>query len=157
MKINSLLLLFKINSMKYLIISILSILGLSFTWRISYSEVGKACYYSNKLIGRKTSSGEVFSQENLTAAHKSLPFGTKVTVTNLENNQSVVVRINDRGPFVKGRIIDLSRAAANAIGIKGIQKVSLSIQEYSNKYKAKIISRIMARKNMERATMIRFL
>lgn len=88
----------------------------------------------------KTASGEYFSPKHLTAAHKFLPFGTVVEVTNLANNQTVLVTINDRGPFVKGRIIDLSRAAANAIGIKGIQKVSLAIKSFSDKYKAKLIT-----------------
>ena len=88
----------------------------------------------------KTANGEYFSPKEMTAAHKSLPFGTIVEVTNLANNETVLVRINDRGPFVKGRVIDLSRAAANAIGIKGVQKVSLSIKSFSDKYKAKLIT-----------------
>ena len=88
----------------------------------------------------KTASGEYFSPKELTAAHKYLPFGTVVEVTNLANNETVLVRINDRGPFVKGRIIDLSRAAATAIGIKGIQKVSLAVKSFSDKYKARLIT-----------------
>jgi rare lipoprotein A len=88
----------------------------------------------------KTASGEYFSPKELTAAHKTLPFGTIVEVTNLANNQTVLVKITDRGPFVKGRVIDLSKAAANAIGIKGIQKVSLAIKSFSDKYKAKLIT-----------------
>lgn len=75
----------------------------------------------------KTASGEIFSPHKLTAAHKTLPFGTKVLVTNLDNKQSIIVTINDRGPFIKGRIVDLSKAAAHRIGIKGIQKVSMQI------------------------------
>jgi len=75
----------------------------------------------------KTASGEYFSPQQFTAAHKSLPFGTMVTVTNLENHKSVIVKINDRGPFVFNRIIDLSKAAARAIGITGIQKVKLTV------------------------------
>ena len=77
----------------------------------SYSESGKASYYAMKFQSRKTASGEKFDNYAMTAAHKSLPFGTKVIVTNLKNGKTVTVRINDRGPFVKGRIIDLSRAA----------------------------------------------
>jgi rare lipoprotein A len=73
--------------------------------------VGVASYYGQKFAGRPTASGERFDPDGLTAAHRSLPFGTKVRVTNLANNRSVVVRINDRGPFVRGRIIDLSSAA----------------------------------------------
>ena len=88
----------------------------------------------------KTASGAYFSPKELTAAHKSLPFGTVVEVTNLANNQTVLVTINDRGPFVKGRIIDLSKAAAKAIGIAGVQKVSLAVKSFSDKYKAKLIT-----------------
>ncbi|HET8828031.1 MAG TPA: septal ring lytic transglycosylase RlpA family protein [Pelobium sp.] len=82
------------------------------------TQTGKASYYANKFNGRKTASGEIFRNSKLTAAHKTLPFGTKVKVTNLRNGKSVKVRINDRGPFVAGRIIDLSRKAANRIDMK---------------------------------------
>ncbi len=81
------------------------------------SESGKASYYADKFDGRKTSSGEIFRQSKNTAAHKSLPFGTKVTVKNLANGKSVKVTINDRGPFVAGRIIDLSKSAAKKIDL----------------------------------------
>lgn len=80
------------------------------------SQTGKASYYADKYQGRQTASGEVFDQNAKTAAHRSLPFGTMVKVTNTKNGKSVVVRINDRGPFVKGRIIDLSRSAFTAVG-----------------------------------------
>ncbi|MEC5147807.1 septal ring lytic transglycosylase RlpA family protein [Chitinophaga sp. 212800010-3] len=80
-------------------------------------ETGKASYYADSFDGRKTASGEVFRQRRLTAAHRSLPFGTKVTVTNVSNGRSVKVRINDRGPFVTGRIIDLSHRAAAKLGM----------------------------------------
>ena len=82
-----------------------------------YSAEGKASYYGARHHGNKTASGERFDQHALTAAHRSLPFGTRVRVTNLRNDKQVVVRINDRGPFAKGRVIDLSRAAAAAIGL----------------------------------------
>ena len=88
----------------------------------------------------KTASGEYFSPHELTAAHKTLPFGTVVEVTNLANHQTVLVKINDRGPFVKGRVIDLSKAAAAAIGSRGIQSVSLAIKSFSDKYKTKLIT-----------------
>jgi rare lipoprotein A len=78
---------------------------------------GKASFYANKFHGRATASGEIFDQNKLTAAHRTLPFGTMVKVINLTNGRSVVVKINDRGPFVRGRIIDLSRAAAEAIDL----------------------------------------
>lgn len=79
------------------------------------TTVGVASYYADKYNGRPTASGETFDNGKLTAAHRTLPFGTTVRVTNLDNGRSVVVRVNDRGPFVKGRIIDLSRAAAKRL------------------------------------------
>jgi rare lipoprotein A len=81
----------------------------------SYREVGKASYYGREAHGKATASGEKFNMNALTAAHKTLPFDTRVRVTNRANKKSVVVRINDRGPFVAGRIIDLSYAAAKKI------------------------------------------
>jgi len=90
---------------------------------------GKASYYADKFEGRPTSSGENFSNSGLTAAHKSLPFGTLVRVTNLENNRQVVVKINDRGPYVAGRIIDLSRKAAEEIDMlrQGVVEVKIEV------------------------------
>lgn len=73
--------------------------------------------------GKRAADGSIFNTHALTAAHKERPFGTRVTVTNLANGRSVVVRITDRGPFVKGRCIDLSRAGANAIGMGGLARV----------------------------------
>lgn len=94
-----------------------------------YKSSAVASYYADKYHGRKTSNGEVFNMYDLTAAHKTLPFNIKVKVTNLSNGKSVIVRINDRGPFVKGREIDLSKAAAVKIGMikSGTAKVSLEI------------------------------
>ncbi|RXQ96519.1 septal ring lytic transglycosylase RlpA family protein [Ancylomarina salipaludis] len=77
---------------------------------------GKASFYSDWFDGRLTANGEFFSQEEFTAAHMTFPFGTWLEVTNLDNQKSVFVRINDRGPYVKGRILDLSKAAAQALG-----------------------------------------
>jgi rare lipoprotein A len=82
-------------------------------------ETGVASWYGPKFHGKLTASGEVFNQEKFTAAHQTLPWGSRVKVTNLANGKSVDVRINDRGPFGKSRIIDLSRAAARALGIVG--------------------------------------
>ncbi len=92
-------------------------------------EEGYASWYAGKFQGRITANGEIFNTDKLTAAHKTLPFGTIVRVTNIENGQYVDVRINDRGPFVEGRIIDLSRAAAEKIGMtrSGVAYVSLDI------------------------------
>lgn len=88
---------------------------------------GKASFYADQFHGRKTANGETFNMRNLTAAHPSLPFGTWVRVTNLRNGKDVIVRINDRGPFVKGRIIDLSIGAAKEIGLikSGTARVKL--------------------------------
>lgn len=98
----------------------------------SSSEEGMASYYADEFHGRKTSNGETFDMNGLTAAHRSLPFNSTVKVTNLDNGQSVTVRINDRGPFVEGRIIDLSKAGARAIGMigTGTAKVRLEVVEF---------------------------
>ncbi|MGH7845196.1 MAG: septal ring lytic transglycosylase RlpA family protein [Candidatus Binatia bacterium] len=92
-------------------------------------QVGTASWYGPNFHGRKTASGELFNQEALTAAHPVLPIGTRVRVTKLDTNQSVDVEINDRGPFVNGRIIDLSFAAARALNMleEGTAKVRLEI------------------------------
>jgi rare lipoprotein A len=94
-----------------------------------YKETGMASYYAKKFHQRTTASGERFDNYAMTGAHKTLPFGTDVRVTNLNNGKSVTVRINDRGPFVKGRIIDLSRAAFSQIGDldKGVAKVEIRV------------------------------
>ena len=84
-----------------------------------FVQKGKASWYGRKFHGRKTANGERYDMYGLTAAHKTLPFGTYVKVKNLSNGKSVVLRINDRGPFVKGRIIDLSYTGARKIGLVG--------------------------------------
>lgn len=91
------------------------------------SEKGKASFYADFFQGRKTANGETFRQRKKTAAHKTLPFGTKVKVRNLKNGKTITVRINDRGPFVEGRIIDLSRKAARKLGMvqDGVVQVEL--------------------------------
>jgi rare lipoprotein A len=94
------------------------------------SHSGVASVYASKgdkYAGRRTASGERVNAGALTAAHKSLPFGTMVRVTNNRSGKSVVVRINDRGPFVRGRVIDLTPAGARAIGMSGLAPVSLSV------------------------------
>ncbi|MBD9502972.1 septal ring lytic transglycosylase RlpA family protein [Pseudomonas sp. PDM23] len=82
-----------------------------------YRAEGTASYYGKAHHGKRTASGERFNQNALTAAHRTLPFGTRVRVTNLDNGRSVVVRINDRGPFGRGRIIDVSKAAAEQLNM----------------------------------------
>ncbi len=92
-------------------------------------ESGYASWYGGKFQGRRTANGEIFDTNELTAAHKTLPFGTIIEVKNLQNGETVRVRINDRGPFVEGRIIDLSRAAAREIDMlgSGVTPVSLTV------------------------------
>ena len=87
---------------------------------------GGASSYGPGFHGKRTANGERFNTHALTAAHKTLPFGSRVRVTNERTGRSVVVRINDRGPFVGGRVIDLSKAAAQAVGISGVGRVKLT-------------------------------
>lgn len=93
------------------------------------SEFGTASFYGAKYQGKPTASGEIFDLHKLTAAHPTLAFGTVVRVTNLENNRSVIVRINDRGPFIGGRAIDLSQAAAEELQMvrSGLAKVKIEV------------------------------
>jgi rare lipoprotein A len=99
------------------------------TARPGIVDTGVASYYADKFHGRTTANGETFDMYALTAAHRTLPFGTKLKVTSLANNRSVLVRINDRGPFVNGRIIDLSLGAAKEIQMiqSGLAPVKLEI------------------------------
>lgn len=99
------------------------------------TETGNASYYADKFQGRRTANGEVFRQGRRTAASKTIPFGTRVRVTNLSNNKTVKVRINDRGPFVEGRIIDLSKKAARKIGMirAGVQPVKIQYRQLQRK------------------------
>lgn len=89
---------------------------------------GNASYYSNEFAGRRTASGEAFNPSAMTAAHRTAAFGTRILVTHIGNGKNVIVRVNDRGPFTKGRIIDLSYAAAKKIGMHhhGTAKVRLT-------------------------------
>lgn len=84
-----------------------------------YDETGIASWYGDDFHGRKTANGEIYDMNRLSAAHPTLPLPTYVYVTNLENGRTVLLRVNDRGPYVGNRVIDLSRAAANALGTKG--------------------------------------
>jgi rare lipoprotein A len=96
------------------------------------TETGKASYYADKFEGRKTASGSIFHQNSLTAAHRTLPFGTKVRVVNIANGRSVKVRVVDRGPFAEGRIIDLSKKAARKLGM-----INTGVAEVEVRYKKK--------------------
>jgi rare lipoprotein A len=97
---------------------------------IIQGEEGIASWYGYPYHGRATASGEIYNMYGISAAHRTLPFGTEVRVHDLENGRDVTVRINDRGPFIEGRIIDLSYAAAQAMGMSGIARVRLEILGY---------------------------
>lgn len=103
-------------------------IGISYGQKV-YSETGNASYYASNFHGKKTASGEKYDMNMLTAAHNSLPFNTYVKVTNLSNNKCVVVKINDRGPHSKNRIIDLSSAAAKKINLiqSGVARVKIEV------------------------------
>ena len=96
---------------------------------IEYKDLGtmKASWYGPRFHGRTTANGEVFDQTAYTAAHKSLPFGTLLRITNLKNDKSLIVRINDRGPYIPGRQLDLSKAAAEKLGVlySGVKKLKV--------------------------------
>ena len=94
---------------------------------VAGTRVGHASWYGPGFHGRRSANGERFDQNALTAAHKTLPFGTLLLVTNLRNKKSVLVRINDRGPYIPGRMLDLSAAAAKTIGISGVGEVRIDI------------------------------
>jgi rare lipoprotein A len=97
-------------------------------WTSGSELEGEASYYADRFNGRTTANGETFDINQLTAAHRTLPFGTRVRVTNLKNQKSVVVRINDRGPYAKGRVIDLSPAAARRIDMIGMGVAPVRIE-----------------------------
>ena len=94
-----------------------------------FSQTGRASYYASALEGNTTADGSIFDGDEFTAAHRSLPFGTVVRVTNLSNGRTVKVRVNDRGPFARRLVIDLSEAAARELGMfrRGIAKVTLRV------------------------------
>ena len=96
---------------------------------VSRTDRGMASWYGPGFHGNRCANGEIYNQYGLSAAHRTLPFGTRVRVTNLNNNRSVVVRINDRGPFIRGRIIDLSKGAAREIGMisSGVAPVKVEV------------------------------
>jgi rare lipoprotein A len=101
---------------------------LATTEALALNQQGIASYYGQKFHGRKTASGERFNNNAMTAAHRSAPFGSQIRVTNLANGRSVVVRVNDRGPWVRGRIVDVSGVAARQLGMtgRGLTRVRVS-------------------------------
>lgn len=93
-----------------------------------YTESGKASFYADKHQRNKTASGELYNHYLKTAAHRTLPFGTRIKVTNIKNGKAVVVRINDRGPFIKGRVVDLSKSAFSSIGFTSSGLIDVKIE-----------------------------
>jgi len=96
--------------------------------RIGFTESGQASYYGDIYQNKKTASGDLYQHNQKTAAHKTLPFGSNVKVTNTNNGKSIIVKINDRGPFVKGRIIDLSKSAFTSIGTISTGVINVNIE-----------------------------
>lgn len=119
---------------RYIHIFILLLSVITLDAQKSFSQRGMASYYADKFEGRITASGEIFQQSKLTAAHHDLPFGTFVKITNLENGNSVVVVINDRGPYIGNRIIDISKKAAIKLDFidKDLTEVRLEVLEQGN-------------------------
>ncbi|MBO4826004.1 MAG: septal ring lytic transglycosylase RlpA family protein [Prevotella sp.] len=116
------------DSKKQILIVILTLL--SFTFLQAQTQQGKASFYSKRATGARTANGERFHHDSLTCAHRTYPFGTKLLVTNPANGKQVVVRVTDRGPFVRGRIIDLSWRAAKEIGIISAGIAMVNVQVY---------------------------
>ena len=114
--------------MSYLIKSLIVTLSLLLTTTVFAANTS---YYGSKFHGKRTASGSIFNMHSLTAAHKTLPFGTKVRVTNQKTKQSVIVKITDRGPFIRGRILDLSKAAASKINCQ-LCTTSLQVLSYGD-------------------------
>ena len=114
---------------KLLVVVFATFVAWSACAQVTFTQTGMASFYADKFQGRSTASGERYDKNKLTCAHLSLPFGTTLRVTSLENNRSTVVRVNDRGPFAPDRIIDLSRKAAEALGIisAGTGKVKIEV------------------------------
>lgn len=115
------------------------------------AEYGKCGYYADNLHGRKTSSGEKYDKNLFTCAHKTLPFGTKVRITRLDNKKSVVVRVNDRGPYLEGYVTDISRKAAEAIGLirDGVTRVKVEVVNDQQTAKAIPVSSRVLPKELE--------
>jgi rare lipoprotein A len=108
--------------------------GKNASGKILLTLEGLVSYYAHDFNGKQTSSGETYDMNALTAAHRNFPFGTKVRVTNLENNKTVIVRVNDRGPFKEGRIMDLSLGAAKEIDLilNGTARARLEVLDWGN-------------------------
>jgi rare lipoprotein A len=152
----------KISHSKIPILFLVLVLSLSFCARRKYFpppkvQTGLASWYGPKFHGRTTSSAEIYNMYDLTAAHPTLPFETKVMVTNMNNGKSVIVRINDRGPFIRGRIIDLSYAAARMLDMVGegvvpvkIEVIQMLAPEKLESYYAVQVGAFVSKRNAQR-------
>jgi rare lipoprotein A len=109
--------------------AIFALIGPMLTDAAAFRQSGVGSYYGPKFHGKKTASGEKFNQNAMTAAHKTLAFGSKLRVTNIANGRSVIVRVNDRGPFIRGRIVDVSTIAARQLGMVGRGVARVRIQK----------------------------
>ena len=111
------------------LLTLMTILVMPMFLQAQQEELGLASYYSDLFHGKPTASGELYDKDKMTAAHKTLPFGTTIKVTRLDNGKSVQVRVNDRGPYISGRIVELSRAAAEKIGLvnDGVTRVKVEV------------------------------
>jgi rare lipoprotein A len=119
--------------MKFLLgLSFIVLMSLNTRAQVGFTQEGLASYYANEFEGRTTASGERFSHKKATCAHMSIPFGALVKITNLENNATAIVRVNDRGPFVPDRIIDVSQSVAERLGMIGKGPVKVSIEVVDN-------------------------
>jgi len=113
-------------------LSFIALLSLNTNAQVGFTQEGMASYYANDFEGRTTASGERFSHKKATCAHMSIPFGALVKITNLENNATAIVRVNDRGPFVPDRIVDVSQSVAERLGMIGKGTVKVSIEVVDN-------------------------
>jgi peptidoglycan lytic transglycosylase len=120
------------------------------TTRIVFAQAGIASWYGNQHQGRRTANGERFDLHALTAAHRSLPFGTILRVTNLKTGKAVVVRVNDRGPYIRGRIVDLSAAAGNALGIGKVGIAPVRIEAFASSQTHKQLNATATRRRPSR-------
>ncbi len=118
----------KLTKVFFTLATILALFTLS-TLSLSAQTQGKASYYSNRLHGRRVSDGTRYHKDSLTCAHRTLPFGTLLKVTNKANGKEVVVKVNDRGPFLKGRVVDLSMAAARELGMVSSGVASVTVEQ----------------------------
>lgn len=115
--------------MRHYTLTSLALIALFFmSWNLNAQEIGVATPYSDSFQGRKTASGEAYDKNKLTGAHKTLPFGTQIRVTRLDNKKSVTVRINDRGPYISGRVVEISRKAAERLDLLEVGQADVKIE-----------------------------